>query len=772
MKIKFIEIQNFRKLKSCRIDFADETTVFVGANNSGKTSAMAALYKFLCKKNNFSTTDFTLSNWIEINKIGSNWEKDEPSTDSIDISLNLWEPYLPSMDIWLEVADNEIHHVIHLIPTLDWKGGLLGVRLRLEPKQMEELFKDYCASRKSTNQLIKEYEDSFKTGKETTACSDLRLWPRNMQEFLEKRLNQHFALCAYTLDPSKLAKSEAANPQETIDENRLDDLDPFKGLILINTIDAQRGFSDSDGNIRSDENTDSSFKLRGCLSSQLRSYYDKHLNPMEFPDVNDMDALKAIEEAQQTFDKKLSDGFSSAIGELESLGYPGFSDPRITISTKIRPIEGLNHNSAVQYELNNFGSNKNENLLRLPEQHNGLGYQNLISMVFRLMRFRDEWMKVGKVAQKAFEQGRDSLIQPLHLVLIEEPEAYLHMQVQQVFIRKAYEILRKHDALGENAGLSTQLIVSTHSSHIAHEIDFSCLRYFRRKRSRAGTEVPTSTVVNLSDVFGPENETLKFAARYLKSTHCDLFFADAAMIVEGPAERILLPHFIRQHFQKLDKSYISLLEIGGSHAHRLRPLIEKLGLTTLIITDLDAVDVNNNRVAVQPERGKEYETRNSTIKEWVPAKSKIDALLDLKPEEKIKEYNDSRVRASYQYPITIKLKDKNEEALPYTFEDALIFENLETFRELEGTGLIAKCKQAIVNASTVSGLGTKLFNELGTAKKAEFALELLFLQDPNALKVPTYIAGGLSWLEQQLDSEQTIGSDASKVLAVEKANVN
>lgn len=40
MHIKFVEIQNFRKLKSCRVDFEEETTVFVGANNSGKTSAM------------------------------------------------------------------------------------------------------------------------------------------------------------------------------------------------------------------------------------------------------------------------------------------------------------------------------------------------------------------------------------------------------------------------------------------------------------------------------------------------------------------------------------------------------------------------------------------------------------------------------------------------------------------------------------------------------------------------------------------------------------
>ena len=43
MNIKFIDILNFRKLKKCRIDLSPKETLFVGANNSGKTSAMDAL---------------------------------------------------------------------------------------------------------------------------------------------------------------------------------------------------------------------------------------------------------------------------------------------------------------------------------------------------------------------------------------------------------------------------------------------------------------------------------------------------------------------------------------------------------------------------------------------------------------------------------------------------------------------------------------------------------------------------------------------------------
>ena len=78
MQIHFVEIQNFRKLKSVHVDLAKKTTLFVGANNSGKTSTMIALSRFLVHQNRFTTNDFTLSNWTRINKIGIAWEAHSP----------------------------------------------------------------------------------------------------------------------------------------------------------------------------------------------------------------------------------------------------------------------------------------------------------------------------------------------------------------------------------------------------------------------------------------------------------------------------------------------------------------------------------------------------------------------------------------------------------------------------------------------------------------------------------------------------------------------
>jgi len=47
MHIEFVEIANFRKLLSTRVDLSTTTTLFVGANNSGKTSAMLSMRRFL-----------------------------------------------------------------------------------------------------------------------------------------------------------------------------------------------------------------------------------------------------------------------------------------------------------------------------------------------------------------------------------------------------------------------------------------------------------------------------------------------------------------------------------------------------------------------------------------------------------------------------------------------------------------------------------------------------------------------------------------------------
>ena len=85
------------------------------------------------------------------------------------------------------------------------------------------------------------------------------------------------------------------------------------------------------------------------------------------------------------------------------------------------------------------------------------------------------------------------------------------------------------------------------------------------------------------------SESLAFLKRYLRLTHCDLFFADAAILVEGAVEKLLMPSMIERAARRLRTTYLTILEVGGAYAHRFEGLLSFLHIPYLVITDLDSV---------------------------------------------------------------------------------------------------------------------------------------------------------------------------------------
>ena len=760
MHIEFFEIANFRKLLSTRVDLSSTTTLFVGANNSGKTSAMLVLRRFLSSRRcPFEMHDFTLCHWPTIIALGKSWVAARDAGEVVDLVIDPWLSSLPTLDLWLHVDAGEMHHVRDLIPTLDWEGGRLGVRLRYEPKNLGLLYKDFTGAVTGADAMkaaaIAAVAVEHPGANPPLEPPKLTIWPESLVDFLSKRLSTHFTIRAYSLDPAHLAapaKSQA-RPQVLPATSIPIEGDPLSGLIRVHDIPAQRGFGEEQPG--QDEDDASAATGGSRLSDQLRSYYAKHLDPTKGPDPKDLGALQAIEAAQDAFDKRLTESFKVAFTEVEGMGYPGVTDPRPRVSTRLKAIDGLTHSAAITFEVDVVTEDGTTTpVLRLPEANNGLGYQNLISMIFRLMSFRDAWMRVGK----ASKDPAMSSTEPLHLVLVEEPEAHLHAQVQQVFIKKAYSVLRAHEDLGESKKLRTQLVVSTHSSHVAHETSFASLRYFRRLPAGMAAKVPVSTVINLSEVFGAGSETQRFVTRYLRAQHADLFFADAAVLVEGPAERMLVPNFIRAHYDEINQCYITLLEIGGSHAHRLKPLIDHLGLLTLIITDLDTLDEIGG-ASVQPAKGANQKTNNATLKSWVPKLEDVDALMEADAGARtLREDGDPlfTVRVAYQTPLAVTPSGAKEPeiACPYTFEDALVLENLAFFSSLEGGGLVRKFREAITAGGSVAAIGERMYLALKSGKKAEFALDVIEVENFHDIVVPRYIAEGLEWLLAQLKRKQ------------------
>lgn len=636
MYIKTLKIRNFRKLEEVAIDFQADKTIFIGANNSGKTSAIAVMNLFL-NSQKFSHYDFSLSNHPKINEL---FEVDiEPSEQDFD-------SIFPAIDLWFHVEDKDVHHVSQLLPTLDWSGGDLGVRLRYEIKDISKLHSEY----KTVRDKVKD-----KNG----------LFPKDMMDYLSKHLSANFEIRRYILDPTK---KQEIQTQESLDMALEDN--PLNNLLIINTINAQRGMND--------EVTDAEQSEKRKLTSLMTNYYSAHLDPNKGEMTEeDVKALQELHNATKAFTSNMITNFDPVLKEISKIGYPPFGAPSITIYPQVNATDGINHSNALQY--------KTENGLCLPEAYNGLGYQNLIFITFKMIGFRDSWIKYGKM------KSDDTGFAPIHLVLIEEPEAHLHPQAQQVFIKRAYDILTDRSEI-KAGGLTTQMIVSTHSSHITHECEFVNLRYFKRCIRCTG-ENPITDVVSLTKVFGDDKKTERFVTRYIKINHCDLFFADATILIEGDAERILMPYFISK-LQHLTQSYVCILTIGGSHAHRLKPLMEKLCITTLVITDLDG------------EPG--GKTTNPTLKKWIPAKENVDDLLELTSDNKTK---------MNPFPLRVAYQTGNGER---TFEDTLKNENKELIKDVKGD-------------------------------KAAFALNLLDLEKfddtADGLKTPTYIEEGLTWLD-------------------------
>ena len=60
MKITKLQIENFRLLKNFSMDLEEDLSLVIGKNNTGKTSILSVLDKFLNEKSKFSYDDLNI----------------------------------------------------------------------------------------------------------------------------------------------------------------------------------------------------------------------------------------------------------------------------------------------------------------------------------------------------------------------------------------------------------------------------------------------------------------------------------------------------------------------------------------------------------------------------------------------------------------------------------------------------------------------------------------------------------------------------------------
>ena len=485
----------------------------------------------------------------------------------------------------------------------------------------------------------------------------------------------------------------AEDPQDRANRKQMS-LSALRALLNTGFVNAQRGL---------DDNTS---KETDVLAKILEGLFTTALSPTA--DEGDQRIAKALQEAVQEIQLQIDKDFNIKLKELlptfETFGYPGLGGPEIVTETKLDVERLLSNHTKVKYE--------GHHGILMPESYNGLGIRNLVFILLQIVSF-----------YKTFRAEPEA--PGVHLVFIEEPEAHLHPQMQEVFIRQLSKIAQQLNSQeGIDLPWPVQFVVSTHSSHVANASGFEAIRYFLPS---AITDVANVRQTKIKDLRAGLRETSeehkKFLHQYLTLTRCDLFFADKAVLIEGTSERLLLPVIIAKledaepEAPKLSSQYVTIMEVGGAYAHIFFDLLDFLELRSLIITDLDSV-VAAGGVACPVNQG--TATSNACLNTWFSEGDCSPAtLLTVTDPEKTKGFRH----------ITFQRPEAEGGPCGRTFEDSFILANTEMF------GI--KGDTPIDQEEIAWALGKKI-------KKSEFALKHAI--NETDWVSPGYIFDGLRWL--------------------------
>lgn len=748
MRITKIRVQNFRRLKDISIDLEDELSVIIGKNNSGKTSLLLIFDKFIASgssKNSLSFDDFNVDFKEELKTRIEGTEAQTENFPSLGISLKLFIEYDENDDL-SNIGNNVM---MDLDP--DNNVVVLAFEYYLSEDRFETLKRDYKAY----------YDKKTAAGRKT----------KNVLSFLKEQHTNYFQLSRKSLKYNMESQKE--------DETVFTDL--FKEKIQIDKIINFKWISAR----RSVSNKDSEKSLSSQSSRMYKTLETSNNNSVVIEDFKD-----ALSKTDENLDKIYKDLFQEVIDDIKRFGGIKQDDSVIKIVSSLRHKELLEENTTVMYGL---GSTDHF----LPESYNGLGYMNLISMIFEI-----------KILLHEFQKEKDEKPSDINLLFIEEPEAHTHPQMQYIFIKNIKSLLNNGIQAKDGGTQGLQTIMSTHSSHIVSESNFEDIKYLRAENSG----VISRNLKDLKEEYGEENDYYKFLKQYMTLHRSELFFADKVIFIEGETERLLLPAIMKKLDQEdiqhelqegLDASLpllsqnISIIEVGA-YSHIFEKFIDFIGIKSLIITDIDSIksvpQKDDNGEIKKNADGTDkmgYEscpvsegtkTSNYSLKFFYgDDKSLADFMalpLDkrtLKKDLSTKAWkcdSNGHMLCVYQ---TSETSDDTNEYHARSFEDAFLHINMPFIKSkaLDDQGAFIKdnpfvsLRNKYLNAFITSGNAYELATE-GVGSKPSFAMEILLnstqeiieIKDKNTNEkelislefsnwnIPAYIRKGLQWLKK------------------------
>lgn len=216
---------------------------------------------------------------------------------------------------------------------------------------------------------------------------------------------------------------------------------------------------------------------------------------------------------------------------------------------------------------------------------------------------------------KAFEETRKQGA----ILLIEEPEMFLHPQMQ----RSLYKTLRR---IGE----TNQIIYTTHSPHFVSIPEYTEVLIIRK--GDKGTEVNQSNLPN----DGRRREKL---VKELDPERGELFFARRLLIVEGDTEKLAFPVYAERLDVDLDREGVTVVEVGGKrNLMEFAQIAISFGIPTGIVYDTDSSDFKDQeKEETYNKELDDLEHEDESVKVWRFDKNYEEHLRSTLGEEKYQE---------------------------------------------------------------------------------------------------------------------------------------